>query len=183
MLAERPLSRVTVQEVADRAGLSITSVYARFDGKHALVLAVHERVIQDALAQMETLLGQDVATDASVEEIVAELVDRAITFANVHAHVFRAVLLAGDEETNARAAMFIRAQSERIARLLGPRLPGSADQAARDIDFGWRSVVAVLQQEWALDGADPARFPLDRAELAARLTDQFLATIGQPTRP
>ncbi|MEJ7584050.1 MAG: helix-turn-helix domain-containing protein [Acidimicrobiales bacterium] len=45
LLAERPLSRVTMQEVADRAGLSITSVYARFDGKDALVLALHERVI------------------------------------------------------------------------------------------------------------------------------------------
>ena len=39
---ERPLANVTMQEVADRAGLSITSVYARFDGKNALFLAVVE---------------------------------------------------------------------------------------------------------------------------------------------
>jgi len=171
-----------VQEVADRAGLSITSVYARFTGKDALVLALHERVIGDGVALMDTLLGEATVSAAPVDEVVAGIVDAAVTFAQDHAHVFRAVLLAGDGETNERAAAFIRAGSERIAGVLAPRLPVPRARAACDIDFAWRSVVAVLQQEWALGGADPGRFRLSRAQLTARLVRQFLAAIGQPGR-
>ncbi len=175
LLAERPLSRVTVQEVADLAGLSITSLYARFAGKQALVLALHERVIDEALGQLDAALADDAVTSAPIEEVVAALVGAAITFADAHTHVFRAVLISGDAETNERAAAFIRAQSERIAEALAHRDP--APSTERDVDFAWRSVVAVLQQSWALDGADPGRFPLDRFELATRLTRQFLAAI------
>ncbi len=179
LLAERDPSKVTVQEIADRAGLSITSIYARFDGKSALVLALHERVIGQGMAQLDQFLGQEAVATAPVEDIVADLVDGAVTFADAHAHVFRTVLLAADGETNERAAAFIRAGSERITGVLAPRLPHPRAQAERDIDFAWRSVAAVLQQHWALGGASPGRFPLSPAELATRLTRQFLATIGR----
>jgi len=182
LLAERPLSRVTMQDVADRAHLSITSVYARFDGKDALVLALHERVIGEAIAQLDALVYES-AGPVLVEGVVATLVDGLLAFAHDHAHVFRAVLVAGDDETNERAAAFIRAGSERVARLLMPRLAAPHATAEHDIDFAWRCTVAVLQQEWALDGVDPSRFPLSRPELSIRLTQQFLAAIGHPSGP
>lgn len=181
LLAARPLSKVTVQEVAQRAGLSITSLYARFEGKDALVLALHERVLANGGAQMDALLGDDAIAQAPVEDAVAALVDGAVAFAKANAHVFRAVLVSSDAETSERAAAFIRAGSERIARALAPRLALPQPRANRDIDFAWRSVVAVLQQTWALGGADPGRFPLSEAQLSTRLTRQFLAAIGQPT--
>lgn|GEM_PF-6942660 len=181
LLAERPLSRVTVQDVADRAHLSITSVYARFDGKDALVLALHERVIGDAITQLDALGNDGSSGPASVEGVVAALIEGLLAFAHDHAHVFRAVLVAGDDETNERAAAFIRAGSERVAHWLIPRLTAPHATAEQDIDFAWRCTVAVLQQEWALDGVDPSRFPLSQAELSTRLTQQFLAAIGHPS--
>ena len=164
-----------MQEVATAAGLSITSVYARFEGKQALVLALHERVIAEGGAQLEAMLEHQAS--ASVESMVAALVDGLIGFASDHAHVFRAVLLSDDAETNERAAAFIRTGSERVAASLIPRVTGPRARAAKDIDFAWRSVVAVIQQTWSLDGAEPARFPLDRRALGRRLTRQFLAAI------
>ncbi len=173
LLRERPLASVTMQEVAGRAGLSVTSVYARFDGKAALVLALHESVIAQALAALDDAE----AASAPFESAVAAIVEGAVEFAHANAHVFRAVLAADDEETNERAAAFIRGGSERLARLLAPRLPSDPDTAARDIDFAWRATVAVLQQSWMLHGAEPSRFPLDRAALTRRLTAQFLAAV------
>ncbi|MEO7397978.1 MAG: helix-turn-helix domain-containing protein [Ilumatobacteraceae bacterium] len=178
LLAERPFAKVTVQEIADRANLSITSLYARFDGKDALVLALHERVIREGVAQLEVALADDEIVEAPVDEIVAMLVDRTVAFAHANAHVFRAVLTAADDETNERAAAFLRLGSERISSVLAPRLATAATHAMRDIDFAWRSLVAVLQQSWALGGAEPSRFPLSPSELAKRLTQQFLMTIG-----
>jgi AcrR family transcriptional regulator len=182
LLRERALGSVTMQEVADRAGLSITSVYARFDGKAALVLALHEHVIAQGLAALEAALDDGELAGAPLESVVAAIVEGAVEFAHEHAHVFRAVLAAGDEETNERAAAFIRGGSERLARLLGPRIPSDPANAARDVDFAWRATVAVLQQSWMLHGAEPARFPLAPAALAQRLTSQFLAAVDPRRR-
>ena len=181
LLVDRPLAKVTVQEVADRAGLSITSVYARFDGKQALVLALHERVVAEGIEWMDLVLASDAPPDGPLEDIVSMIVGQALGFAVAHQHVFRVVLAASDDETNERASAFIRAGSERIAAVLVPRLATRPRQAARDVDFAWRSVVAVLQQMWALGGADPSRFPLSQSQLATRLSQQFLAAVGHET--
>lgn len=180
LLRELPLASVTMDEVARRAGLSITSVYARFDGKAALVLALHERTIATALEQFDGALENPDAVDSTLEEEVGRLIDAVVAFTDEHAHVFRAVLAAADEETNERAAAFIRAGSERIARALAPRLRGDRESLERDIDFAWRSTVAVLQQRWVLWGAEPSRFPLKRDELVDRLTRTFLSVVGAP---
>jgi len=172
LLRERPLAAVSVQEVADRAGLSITSVYARFDGKSALVLALHERVIAAGVGRLDDAVGDRALAGAPVATVAAEVIGRAVDFADAHAHVFRAVLAAADDETNRRAAAFVRAGSERLARLLGP----GVDE--HDVDFAWRAAVAVLQQRWVLWGAEPSRFPPGRDELVRRLTRAFVAAVA-----
>lgn len=89
LLVDRPLAKVTVQEVADRAGLSITSVYARFDGKQALVLALHERVVAEGIEWMDLVLASDAPPDGPLEDIVSMIVGQALGFAVAHQHVFR----------------------------------------------------------------------------------------------
>lgn len=181
LLRERPLASVGMKEVADRAGLAITSVYARFDGKSALVLALHERLIATALERLDRALDDRALLSAPLDRVVAAIVERAVDFADANAHVFRAVLVAADDETNQRAAAFVRAGSERIARVLVPRLRSSTT-AERDVDFAWRVTAAVLQQRWGLWGAEPSRFPLDRRELIERLTRSFIAAVGARPR-
>ncbi len=177
LLKERPYSRVTMQDVADRAGLAITSVYARFEGKSALVLAVHERLIVSGIAAFDAMVEAESANPTDTREFVTVLIAGFAEYAELDSHILRAVLAANDEETNERAAYFIRASSERIAKVVAPRLSQPLADAERDIDFGWRGVVAVLQQTWALWGSDVGRFPVGKDELVRRLADQFLATI------
>lgn len=172
LLRERPFAGVTVQEVADRAGLSITSVYARFDGKNALILALHEQVIAAGLERLGDALADPALADRPLDEVVGTIIGAAVDFAHENAHVFRAVVVSADDETLDRAAAFIRAVSERLATALGPKASES------DVDFGWRATAAVLQQMWMLGGAEPSRFPLDRAALADRLTAMFLAVVS-----
>ncbi len=180
LLQERPLARVSMDDVARRSGLAITSVYARFDGKAALVLALHERTIASALDLFDTALEDPSMADAPVADVVQQVVESALRFSSERTHVFRAVLAAADDETNQRAAAFIRAGSERVARALIAHLPGDPADAERNVDFAWRSFIAVLQQRWVLWGAEPSRFDVDDEELAERLTHAFLAAIGNP---
>jgi AcrR family transcriptional regulator len=166
-----------MQDVADRAGLAITSVYARFEGKSALVLAVHERLIVSGIAAFDAMVEAESANPTDTREFVTALIAGFAEYAELDSHILRAVLAANDEETNERAAYFIRASSERIAKVVAPRLSQPLADAERDIDFGWRGVVAVLQQTWALWGSDVGRFPVGKDELVRRLADQFLVTI------
>ena len=178
LLKERSYSGVTMQDVADRAGLAITSVYARFEGKSALVLAAHERIIDSGIAVFDAMVEAEAVHPSDTRDFVTALIAGTAEYAERDSHILRAVLAANDEETNERAALFIRASSERIAKILAPRLTQSLAEAERDIDFAWRSVMAVLQQTWALWGADLGRFPVGKDELVRRLTDQFMAAIS-----
>ncbi len=180
LLRDRPLSRVAMQDVADRAGLSITSVYARFDGKDALLLALHEKVMAERLMELDRLATAEAEADrpTPIREFVSALIAGAVELAHEDAHIIRAVLASGDDETNGRAAAFVRSSSERVADMLVPRLPGPPDDTDRDVDFAWRGIIAMVQHAGALGDADPARHPLERAELVQRLADQFLANIG-----
>jgi AcrR family transcriptional regulator len=181
LLKERPYSRVAMQDVADRAGLAITSVYARFDGKSALVLAAHERIIASAIAGFDAMVEAESANPSDTRDFVTALIAGSADHAEAATHILQAVLAANDKETSERAAFFIRASSERLAAIIAPRLPRPRAQAERDIDFAWRSVVAVLQQTWALSDTDLGRFPLGKDELVRRLADQFLAAIHADT--
>lgn len=179
LLEERPYSKVTMQGVADRAGLAITSVYARFEGKSALVLAVHERIVASGIAVFDAMVEAEAVIPSDTDELMTAIIAGLAEHVENDAHILRAVLAANDEETNERAAFFIRESSERLATVVAPRLSQPLAEAERDIDFAWRTVVAVLQQTSALWGSDVGRFPLDRDELVRRLADQFLAAISR----
>ena len=178
LLRERSVHDVSMQEVAERAGLSLTSVYARFDGKAALVLALHERVIADGLAMADLADADESLADLALPDLVSMIVRSVGDFTATNEHVFRAVLATADREATDRVADFVRNSSERVGALLRNRVEGDPDTVDRGLDFAWRSVIAVLQQAWMLDGADPGRFPLDRTELLDRLTAQFLDAIS-----
>lgn len=81
-----------MQDVADRAGLSVTSLYARFDGKAALVLALHERTIASGLDAIDAFASDTTRSTGSLQDVVRALIDATATFAERHRHVFRAVL-------------------------------------------------------------------------------------------
>ncbi|MFN3257013.1 MAG: TetR/AcrR family transcriptional regulator [Ilumatobacter sp.] len=180
LLRQRSVHDVSMQEVADRAGLSLTSVYARFDGKAALVLGLHERVIADGTALADLADADESLADLTLHDLVSRIVHSVGAFTESNEHVFRAVLATADREATDRIADFVRSSSERVAALLRDRIDGDRDTVERDLDFAWRSVIAMLQQRWMLDGADPARFPLETTELRDRLTAQFLDTVSTP---
>lgn len=181
LLRHRPLAEVAMQDVADRAGASVTSVYARFDGKAALVLALHELAIARGLAEAAQAVEADRRASMTLEEAVRMIVSTAVGFAEANGHIFRAVLAASDEETFQRVGAFSQEMSAHLSTLLVPKLSGDPVSADRDVDFAWRSVLAVLQQAWMLGGAEPSRFPITREEKVERLVRQFLAHLPRPS--
>jgi AcrR family transcriptional regulator len=179
MLTERPFEQITMANLARRAGVAVTSIYARFEDKRALVLALHERHVAETLAFTDALLdperwrGRDLA--AIVHGILAGVVARQ----RPREHLLRAALILGDHDVEARVAHLMRHGSERLATLLRPHLRHLAS-AERDqqVDFAFRAVMAVLQQRLLFPTTEPGRYRLTDKSLTARLIALFLAAVG-----
>ena len=185
MLAEKPFEEITMAELARRSKIAVTSIYARFENKQALVLAAHERHRDEMMHQMDELLDPARWAGASLETIAREVMARTIADRRQRLPLLRATLLINDPEVYERAAQIMRHASELMAKLLDPRLDWLPEkERARSVDFAMRAVVSVMQQKLVFGAIEPARFRLSDKELASRLADQFVATLtsSQPTK-
>jgi len=181
MLVEQPFEKITMADLARRARVAVTSIYARFDDKRALVLALHERHFADTMRHLEALLDPRRWEGADLETVVRGVVSRIVGHLLPRAHLLRAALLVNDRDVEARVAELMRQGSERLAALLRPRLrhlePRERD---RVVDFASRAVLAVVQQRLLFPTVEPGRYRLSEAELTRRLGSLFLATLRTP---
>jgi AcrR family transcriptional regulator len=178
LLAKKPFEEITMAELARRARIAVTSIYARFENKQALVLAAHERYRAEMLREIDLLLNPARWGAANLEVIIHEVMTGVITDRRSRLPLLRAALLINDREVYERAAQISRHVSERMTTLLAPRLDWlPAAERERTIDFALRSATSVLQQRLVFGDIEPARFHLSETELAQRLADQFFATL------
>jgi AcrR family transcriptional regulator len=178
LLAKKPFEEITMAELARRSKIAVTSIYARFENKQALVLAAHERHREEMISAIDKLLDPAAWRGAPLEVIIREVLSRVIVDRRSRLPLLRAALLVNDREVYQRAAQISRHVSERMAILLAPHLDWMpADERDRRIDFALRSATSVLQQRLVFGDIEPARFHLSELELGERLADQFIATL------
>jgi AcrR family transcriptional regulator len=178
LLAEKPFEEITMAELARRSRIAVTSIYARFENKQALVLAAHERHRDEMILQIDKLLDPARWVGASLETIVRQVMPRILADRRPRLPLLRAALLVNDREVYERAAQIMRHVSERMETLLHPRLDWiAAPERERAIDFALRAVVSVMQQRLVFGDIEPARFTLNETELSDRLADLFLGAL------
>jgi len=181
MLAEQPFEKITIAALARRARVAVTSIYARFDDKRALVLALHERHFEETMRHTADLLDPARWEGVGLETIVRGVVARVVAHLRPRTALLRAALLVNDRDVEARVAELMRRGSERLATLLRPRLR-HLPVADRDraVDFAIRAVLAVVQQRLLFPHTEPGRFRFSDAELTRRLGSLFLAAVQNP---
>ena len=185
LLAKKPFEEITMAELARRSHVAVTSIYARFENKQALVLAAHERHRDEMIREIDQLLDPPAWEGATLATILREVMTRVIADRRARLPLLRAALLINDREVYERAAQISRHVSERMATLLAPHVPWiPPGERERTIDFALRAATSVLQQRLVFGDIEPARFHLSEGEMAQRLAEQFLATLtaARPAR-
>lgn len=181
LLEKKPFDEITIAELARRSGAAVTSIYARFEDKRALILAAHERHRDTTIAELDRLLDPVRWKGASLRTIVTGAIASVLAARRKQQNLLRAALLINDPEVYERAAQIVRHGSERLAALLAPHTswlrPGERERA---VDFALRAVTATIQQRELFGAAEPGRFGLSQSEFEARLASLFIGALGSP---
>jgi AcrR family transcriptional regulator len=123
LLREKRWEDATVAEIARRAGSSVGAFYSRFRDKDALLSALHERFIEEAIATADASMSEERWANASICEIVRELVAFQVRLQDQHAGLWRAMAVRAteSEEFQARGQRMSKHMEELFTRLVVSR--------------------------------------------------------------
>ncbi len=114
LLQEKSWEDASVAEIARRAGSSVGAFYTRFRDKDALLAALQERFIEEATATAERAMAEMRWKEASICEIVRELVAFQMKIQDerrglLHAIVLRSISSAEYQARGMRLAQHLEA--------------------------------------------------------------------------
>lgn len=168
LLKLRSIEAISMQEIAREADVSVSSIYARFRDKKAMIFALHLRVMDQAIALYHNISSID-NSSKTLEEVVTEILSRYLLFARKNQHVLRAAALSDEPLAQQRIVEQIRFVSRLCIEHVKARKPGLDEDVFKEIDMTVRVIAATLQQTWIMNEPNPSAFEYDDNELAARL--------------
>jgi AcrR family transcriptional regulator len=149
LIAIEGLDRVTTNRIADRAGVSVGSLYQYFPNKESIVVAVARLLDERATDAIVAALGDALEDDGDAIEALVGAMARAGDDARIRAALFAEAPAGWTEETRARG-------DQRVCDALAKRLGDRAhDRAAFVAYHAALSVTraALLQQPELLGDA------------------------------
>ncbi|MBX3215237.1 MAG: TetR family transcriptional regulator [Labilithrix sp.] len=131
---------VTLQEVADRAGVGIGSLYDYFRDRRSILSALAAKVTEDNLRAFEAVLAS--THDLSLEDGIGKIVDFCFATYTANKRVPRAVL----KIAHSIGLMPTLAESQTVfAESLAAALRKRTDVAARDLELtAWTITQAMM---------------------------------------
>ncbi|WP_019631281.1 TetR/AcrR family transcriptional regulator [Actinomadura atramentaria] len=170
LFADRPYDVLSIDEIADAAGVAKGLIYYYFGSKRGLFLAV----IENAASALDELAGE--YDDLSPTERLMRTLDGYLWWADAHRSAFQTILSGGigvDDEVSA----FYRRVRARLAAALSQGLIGSTEPrpALRVAIDGWMSFVEGATVAW-LERGDIERDAV--RDLSVRVLGGVLQAVG-----
>jgi len=185
LLQERGSDDFTLAEVSARSGVSIGSIYARFDGKDDLIRVAHGRKMDDIDAVSSHLFGElPVAADEGLEERARAAVDAAVRILRRYAGILRPFMLRAsqDEAISSRGAASHAALAQHFSDLFHGWPGGLLRQ--EDIDWSFNVVYSVVARRLGLgstiEGSGRGEWDEIIDKLAGMVSSYLLARVDTP---
>ena len=144
LLKEKTYDEITMQEVAVRSETGISSIYARFRDKQALVLGIHSRLSKQTLTCLEELTEEDRWKNHSTAEIVASVVPHCVKYYRMHDALMKAALRINLPVMRERQADALNFATERFCALLAPRYPGQSAKLKFAVGGGVQMLASLM---------------------------------------
>ncbi|MGO4187788.1 TetR/AcrR family transcriptional regulator [Pseudarthrobacter sp. TAF60_1] len=170
LLQEYGSDEFTLADVSTRAGVSIGSIYARFEGKDELLRVAHGRKMDDIDAVTQHLfksLPQNPA--AGLRSVAQEAIEQIIEVLCRYADILRPFMLraSNDETLSQRGLASYAALADHFTTVLR-QWPGE-DLEQADIDWCFNVVYSVVARRLGLGSTVEGSGNLPWSEIAANL--------------
>lgn len=170
LLRERGNDEFTLADVSARSGVSIGSIYARFQGKDELIRVAHGRKMDDIDAVSSHLFeALPTHPEAGLEAVAQEAVDRTMDILRRYADILRPFMLRAtqDETISKRGAASHAALARSFGDVLRKWPDGILDDS--DIDWSFNVVYSVVARRLGLGSTMEGSGNFDWQEMAEKL--------------
>ena len=164
---EQAFHAVSVEAVAQRAGVTRAVIYQHFRDRHSLLEAVVDRETSRALAQVsETTLSDLSAGDP--QELMLESLDAYLRAVRDHPRTWRLVLMPPEGAPQVLRERIEHGRRSVLAKLTQAVRPALRGESANDAELT-ASILSAISDDYArLVLTDPDRFPPERLLRHAR---------------
>jgi AcrR family transcriptional regulator len=186
LVSERGFDNATVSEIVRRANSSVGAMYARFNDKDSLLVCLHERFCEQALATTDVALEPARWEGASIAEIFATTTPFLVHTYHLKRGLIRAFIVrcSMDDQFAERASRVGRQISEKLIALLMARQDEiKHPDPVLAVDFGLRMIFDTLDHETLYADFQRTNVRMTREQLAEELTRNFLRYLGVDSSP
>lgn len=141
---------ITINDIAKESSTGAGSIYARFDGKRSILLAVHARARGRARRYFHALFNPDLKTDESLEQAVERIVRGMFAWHRRQRNVIKTSLLLGDTDIYRGISASFQPWNERLAQLLRARDPRISQNVAETAATAILQVTTAALQQWVI---------------------------------
>ena len=180
LLRKGAYETITISDIADESSTGAGSIYARFDGKRSILLAVHARVRDRARRYFRALFNPGARAGESLEAAVRRIVVGMFAWHKRHRNVIKTSLLLDDEDIYRGISMSFQPWNAQLALLLRARDPTlSESQASTAATAMLQITTAALQQRVIFGAISPIGQDLTEEQFVAAMV---AAALGQLRR-
>ncbi|WP_329410203.1 TetR/AcrR family transcriptional regulator [Nocardia vinacea] len=166
LLHEQPYVDIGISDIVRRAGLTTGALYARFDGKRGLELALYERFAARSVDTMQAWGARPQWATASPEHIINSWTRGAVNFCRTHRPLLSLMMI--DPVVRQRYDELMEHPPRILTGLLQAATPNPVSESFdRDVEWASRAALAVLE-----------RFDLDDDDLVERIETMLFRLIG-----
>jgi len=186
LVSEKGFDDTPVAEIARRAGSSVGAFYNRFPDKDALLGALNERFLAQAIATADAALDPARWQRTTIEEIAAAVVRFLVEIHREQRGLLRAFAqrMRVDPEFHARREQLAQHVANGLsALLLAHRAEIQHADAQRAAGFALTMVFGVLEHTILFGELRSGAFAWTDDDLSTELAHAFLAYLTVPTRP
>jgi AcrR family transcriptional regulator len=181
LIADKGVDDTPISEIVRRAGSSVGAFYTRFEDKDALIHALYERYLEQAMATSDEALDPDRWQGARIDQILGSAVRFLVSIYREQHGLLTAF------SVRTRTHPEFRARQERLSHYVNEQLCALLLARADEIShpdpaiaaaFGLTIVFSTIESTILFGEMRSGALSFDDAELASELTRSYLAYLG-----
>lgn len=152
LLRKAAYETITIADIARESATGAGSIYARFDGKQSILLAVHARARGRARRYFHALFNPEAKTDESLKAAAERIVRGMLAWHKRNRNIIKTSLLLDDADIYQAISASFRPWNERLAMLLQARDPAIPEAVAATAATAILQITTASLQQWVIFG-------------------------------